>query len=59
MSPKTPTPEQRLAEFPGTGLEIKNDKLWCVYCQKDIDFKKKSHVVAHVNSKAHVQGAGM
>jgi hypothetical protein len=52
--PKTKvSAKSRLKEFPGSCLVVRDGKLNCELCNKELDFLKKSTVEKHMSSASH------
>lgn len=47
---------KRVKEFPDCGLESKNGKLWCRFCNEEVDFQKKSKIETHIKTSKHLKG---
>ena len=61
MSPKnshTPgsakkTAKNRVSEFGSKVLVVRSSKLFCKFCNVQIDFSRKSSISSHLNSRSH------
>ena len=58
-NPNTPvsakkTAKTRITEFGSKFLVARGEKLFCKFCNSQIDFSRKSSIVTHLNSSSHI-----
>ena len=47
------TPASRARPYPPSTFEPRGESMWCVACQKPVDYKRKSVADAHLKTPAH------